>query len=59
MKKQLLCLTALASLSSAAHADFLGYQNGFADLNVNYLDWSRHTENKSKDGSRKTRLCLY
>lgn len=54
MKKQLLCVAALASLAGTANADdFLGYQNGFADINVNYLDWSHRTETKSENTTRK------
>ncbi|EPU3838182.1 outer membrane protein OmpK [Providencia stuartii] len=55
MKKQLLCAAALVSLAGTANADdgFLGYQNGFADINVNYLDWSHRTETKSEYTSRK------
>lgn len=54
MKKKLLCVAALASLAGTANADdFLGYQNGFADINVNYLDWSHRTESKSENTTRK------
>lgn len=37
--KKLIYVAAVASLAGTANADdFLGYQNGFADININYLD---------------------
>ncbi len=53
MKKQLLCVTALATLSGSANAKFLGYEGGFADINASWLDWTSHTENKSQYSTRK------
>ena len=60
MKTTLLCAAALVSLAGTANAEnFLGYQNGFADINVNYLDWSRHTENKSKNTTHKEDFAYF
>lgn len=54
MKKTLLCTVALASFIGNANAEIvLGYKDGFANINVNYLDWSHNTEKKSKDTTRK------
>ncbi|MFV8208602.1 outer membrane protein OmpK, partial [Enterobacter cloacae complex sp.6701988] len=55
-----LCAAALTSLAGTANAEnFLGYQNGFADINVNYLDWSRHTVNKSKNTTHKEDFAYF
>lgn len=54
MKKILLYTFAITSLTSIAQADIvLGYQNGFANINVNYLDWSHRTVQKSKNTTHK------
>ena len=54
MKKTLLYTTVLASLVGMANAEVvLGYQGGFANININYLDWSHNTEKKSKNTTHK------
>lgn len=54
MKKILLYSMALTALTGTSQAEvILGYQDGFANVNVNYLDWSNHTEKKSKNTTTK------
>lgn len=52
--KKIIYMTALISLAGTAYSDdIIGYKNGFADVNVNYLDWSHRTETKTENTTRK------
>lgn len=58
MSKKFLPITILTSLTpfsmaSAETENPIGYQNGFANISLNYFDWSQWAENKSAHSTGK------
>lgn len=64
MSKKFLPITILTSLTpftmaSTTTENPVGYQNGFANISLNYFDWSQRAENKSAHSTRKKDFAYF
>lgn len=64
MSKKFLPITILTSLTpftmaSTTTENPVGYQNGFANVSLNYFDWSQRAANKSAHSTRKKDFAYF